>query len=110
MVSADVDALSAVLAPNVTWGAPDDPVPSCRNRGQVLAWYQRGFDAGVRAEVVEVTAVGADVLVGVMVSGNPAAEEAGGQIERWQVLSIQQGLVTDIRGFDDRAAAVAHAG
>ena len=108
--SADVDAFSALLAPHVTWGAPDDPIASCQNRGQVLVWYQRGFDAGVRAKVVEVTALGANVLVGLMVTGDPAAEEAGGQIERWQVLAIDQGLVTDIRGFDDRATAVVHAG
>jgi hypothetical protein len=56
--SADLSAYRDLLDPNVHWGAPDDLTPSCQNRDQVLAWYRRGRDAGVRATVSEVAVAG----------------------------------------------------
>ena len=35
----------------MTWGAPGDANPGCRNRDQVLAWYGQGRANGVRATV-----------------------------------------------------------
>jgi hypothetical protein len=74
-----------------------------------VQWYQRGFDRGMRATVGEVSAVADSVLVGLAVTGNPAADDSGGRVERWQVLTIADGLVSDIRGFEDRPSALAHA-
>src|SRR5947209_15652403 len=67
--SADLDAFTELLDPNVQWGAPDDNAPSCQNRKQVLSWYQRGRDAGVRADVVEIVAGKDHLLVGLQVRG-----------------------------------------
>jgi hypothetical protein len=47
--------------------------------------------------------------VGLEVTGTPAAREAGGAAERWQVLTLRGDRIADIRGFDDRAARVASA-
>jgi ketosteroid isomerase-like protein len=108
--SADLASFRDLLDPNVRWGAPDDPTPSCRNRDQVLAWYQRGRDAGVRASVAEVI-VGADkLLVGLAVTGNAAPAAQGAEANRWQVLTLGGGRVVDIRGFDDRSEAAVRAG
>jgi len=107
--SQDVAVLSALLAADVTWGAPGDPNPACDNRRQVLQWYKRGFDRGVRASVREVTSVRDSVLVGLVVTGNPDGGDAAGPVERWQVLAISEGLVSDIRGFEDRPSALAYA-
>jgi ketosteroid isomerase-like protein len=98
-------AMAALLDPDVRWGAPDDPEPSCLNREQVLAWYRRGRERGVRARVTEVVAQGDRILVGLAVTGNAAAADAGGEADRWQVLSVSNGLVVDIRAYDDRAEA-----
>ena len=49
-------------------------------------------------------------LVDLEVTGTPAAREAGGAAERWQVLTVRGDRIADIRGFDDRAAAAARAG
>lgn len=49
-------------------------------------------------------------LVGLEVTGTPAAREAGGAAERWQVLTLRGDRIADIRGFDYRAAAAARAG
>ena len=107
--SADLDAVTALLAPDVTWGAPGDPRPACQSREQVRSWYERSFNRGVRGSVVEVCRVGEHVVVGLLVTGNDDAEAYGGQVERWQVLAIRDGLIGDIRGYEDRGSAVAAA-
>ena len=66
--------------------------------------------AGVRAVVTEVTAGTGTLLVGLEVTGTPAAREAGGAAGRWQVLTVKGDRIADIRGFDDRATAAARAG
>jgi hypothetical protein len=64
-----LEAIKVLLDPNVPLGAPDDPDQSCENREQVLAWYGRGREAGVRAHVTETTAYGDRILAGVNVRG-----------------------------------------
>jgi ketosteroid isomerase-like protein len=97
--SADLEAYRDLLDPNVTWGAPGDPNPSCRNRDEVLTWYRRGRAEGVRADVTEATVHGDAILVGLAIHGHDADQ-------RWQVLTVAGGKVVDIRGFEDRESAV----
>jgi ketosteroid isomerase-like protein len=108
--AADPAAFRDLLDPDVTWGAPGARRPSCSNRDQVLAWYEKGRAAGTRARVSDVTVVGDRLLVSLVVGGSPAAEERGGAALRWQVLSVRHGRIVDIVGFDDRMDALAHAG
>lgn len=109
--AADLSAFGELLDPDVRWGAPGDASPSCRNRAQVLTWYQRGRDAGVRVRVSEVLALGhRSILVGLSVVRNPLALESGGGGERWQLLKVEGGRVVEITGFEERREAVAHAG
>jgi ketosteroid isomerase-like protein len=108
--SADLARFRDLLDPSATWGPPDDPASGCHNRDEVLAWYQRARDEGVRATVTEVTVGAGTLLVGLNVTGSPAAADQGGEAERWQVLTLRGGRVTDIRGFDDRDEAAARAG
>lgn len=103
---ADLDAFADLLAPDVTWGAPGDPRPSCENRRQVLEWYRAGQLAGMRARVVDVTAHDDKILVGLMVCSGDAANA---ETPRWQVLTVSGGRVSDIRGYDDEALARAAA-
>ena len=90
--AADLDELAALLSPDVQWGAPDDPTPSCRNRNQVLRWYAKGR----RATVTEVEVHGNALLVGVTLEDGE---------ERWQVMRVGPGGVNDIRGYEDRPSA-----
>jgi ketosteroid isomerase-like protein len=107
--SADLTAMGDLLDPNVCWGAPGDPTPGCQNRKQVLAWYQRGRAAGIRATVTELVPRGDKILVGLRVVGSPAAERQGGGTDRWQVLTIRGDRIVDIRAFDERAEAATRA-
>lgn len=102
--SADLSAFSHLLDPHVRWGLPDDPSPTCQNRKQVLAWYQRGQEAGVRAQVSETVVVGDRILVGLKVS-NQVMDPLGGDSDRWQVLTVNEGRVTEIIGFESRVEA-----
>jgi hypothetical protein len=108
--SADLTAIAELLDPNVRWGAPDDRAPGCQNRDQVLTWYRRGRAGGVRARVTEMVVHGDKILVGLKVVGNRAAEDPGGEADRWQVLTIRGGHIVDIRGFDERSDAISRAG
>jgi ketosteroid isomerase-like protein len=108
--AADLSAFSDLLDADVQWGPPDAP-PTCRHREEVLAWYRRGRDAGVRARVSDVSVHGDHVLVGLRVTGRQAAGESGGGDEdRWQVLTVRDGRVVRITGFDERSEAAAYAG
>jgi SnoaL-like domain len=104
--SADLTAYAHLLDPDVHWGPPGDQSFGCHNRNQVLSWYQRGRDAGVRAEVTETIVSGDRILVGMRVTGRDNDDGP----DRWQVLTVRNGMVVDIAGFDDRATAAASAG
>jgi ketosteroid isomerase-like protein len=108
MENADLDGLFALLAPDVRWGPPDDPVSGCHNRDEVRAWYQAAFEGGVRAKVNEVVATNDRLLVGLAVSTTGAP--VGPVAERWQVLTVRDGLIADIRGFETRDDAAHRAG
>ncbi len=107
--AADLDAYADLLDRGVRWGPPGDPVPPCRSRAQVLAWYRRGRDAGTRARVIETVVTGDKILVGLKVA-RTAVPDARGESDRWQVLTVRDGQITDIAGFDDRDEAAAWAG
>ncbi|MGO9964863.1 MAG: nuclear transport factor 2 family protein [Acidimicrobiales bacterium] len=106
--SADLSGLGDLLDPEVKWGPPGDPSPPCRTREEVIAWYTRGRDSGTRAEVSEVAVLGNLILVGLEVVRSPSPGGLRGRRARWQVLTVHDGLVVDIVGFDRRSEALAH--
>jgi hypothetical protein len=108
--SSDLVAFGELLDPDAQWGPPDDPISGCHNRDEIIAWYARSRDAGMRATVTEVVAGPGTVLVGVRVSGRAGTGDDGGDGERWQVLTLRGDRVVDIRGFDDRDEAAVRAG
>ncbi|MGP8058606.1 MAG: nuclear transport factor 2 family protein [Acidimicrobiales bacterium] len=103
--TADLIAYRELLDPNVTWGAPDDHESGCRNRDQVLAWYRRGRAKGVRANVTETVVHKDKILVGLTIL-DAQSSDSDDQNQRWQILTVKDGLIVDIRGFEERATAV----
>ena len=108
--SADLEAYADLLDPNVRWGPPDDPSWGCHNRDQVLSWYRQGREAGVRARVFETVPTADRILVGLKVTNVQPSADSGGETGRWQVLTVRDGRVVEIVGFDNRADAAARAG
>lgn len=109
LAAADLSAFARLLDPGVRWGPPGDPSPPCQSREQVLAWYRRGRQDGLGAEVTGVEVLGDQILVGMVVSGSQTARARGGRAIRWQVLTVRNGLVTDIVGFEQRSEGLAYA-
>ena len=119
----DIDGYQHLLAPDVHWGAADEPQWGCHNKRQVLNWYRAARDNGMSATIDEVL-VGDDcLLVGMHVlrpdPDQPDADQTDadehdaqpdGVAPRWQVLTVRNGLIVDIAGFDDRQQAAARAG
>ncbi len=103
LVAEDPSAFAELLDPDVTWGPPGASNPGCKNRNQVLAWYQRGREAGVRGSVFDVEVLGDRLLVSMSVRGTENARERGGAALRFQVLTVRNGRIVDIVGFDDKA-------
>jgi hypothetical protein len=104
----DLSAFSELLDPNVTWGARGARRPTCTNRNQVLAWYQRGREAGVTGSVHEIEVLDDRLLVSMTVRGTETAQERGGEALRFQVLTIRNGKVVDIAGFDEKVEAISY--
>jgi ketosteroid isomerase-like protein len=108
LAAEDLSAFTELLDPAVTWGAPGSRNPSCKNRNQVLTWYQRGRDAGVRGSVYDVEVLGDRLLVSMGVRGTENARERGGAALRFQVLTVRSGKVVNIVGFDDKTEALSY--
>ena len=109
LVAEDASAFAELLDPEVTWGAPGARNPTCQNRNQVLGWYQRAQEAGVRGSVFGVDVLGDRLLVRMSVRGTWDARERGGTSLRFQVLTVRDGRIAGIVGFDDEAEALSHA-
>ena len=106
----DLSAFGDLLDPDVRWGAPGAVRPSCTNRDQVLAWYRTGRESGIRGHVSTIDVHGDRLVVALDVVGSRTAEERGGSARRWQVLTVDDGRISDIVGFDSRAEAVQYLG
>jgi ketosteroid isomerase-like protein len=108
LISEDVSAFAELLDPHVTWGAPGARNPTCKSRSQVLTWYERGREAGVRGSVFDVEVLGDRLLVSMSARGTVSAAERGGAALRYQVLSVRDGKIVDIVGFDDKGDALSY--
>ena len=107
MEAVDLDVMRELLAPNARWGAPEQDVPTCRNATEILAWYELARENGVRAEITEVTVVNDNILVGLKVLANTHTKSEVNT--RWQVLSVVDGRVAEIRGYERRGEAMTFA-
>jgi hypothetical protein len=109
METVDLQLMSELLAPDARWGAPEQDVPTCRNAQQILSWYEMARDNGVRADITDVVIVGSHVVIGLKILPNPAEKKRPRNAARWQVLSVEDELVTEIRGYETRGDATAFA-
>lgn len=101
--SADLAALGELLHPDVRWGGEQDTPDTCHNRSDVLNWYGRVYQSGLRATVTEVLTGPDAVLLALRVSGR----EPGETFVVHQVFRLTDGLVADIRGYPERELALA---
>jgi hypothetical protein len=60
---------------------------------------------GVRADITEVVTVGNHIVVGLKILPNAKDKEKPPNAVRWQVLTVEDDLVTEIRGYETRGEA-----
>jgi len=97
----DLDLLGSVLHPQVRWTG------LCHNRAQVLDWY-RGLVADGTIAAVESVEVDRDaVLLGLSVARQAEGARPAPPQRLFQVFTVEDAQVTEIRGYPDRASALA---
>ncbi len=96
----DLDLLGSLLHPEVRWTG------LCHNRAEVLDWY-RGLLADGTAATVENVEVDRDaVLLHVSVARQAEGARPAPQ-QLYQVFTVDDAQVVEIRGYPDRASALA---
>ena len=97
----DLDLLGSLLHPQVRWTG------LCHNRAQVLDWY-RGLVADGTIAAVESVEVDRDaVLLGLSVGRQAEGSRPAPPQLLYQVFRVEDAQVVEIRGYPDRASAVA---
>jgi len=97
----DLDLLGLLLHPQVRWTG------LCHNRAQVLDWY-RGLVAEGTTAAVESVEVDRDaVLLSLSVARQAEGARPAPPQHLYQVFTVEDAQVTEIRGYPDRASAVA---
>jgi hypothetical protein len=103
----DMDAFRALIADDARWGegGPDD-ARTCQNRNDIIATYKRLLHQGVRGTVTE-TMTGSRGVVCLVEIEWPDDAPNGRGATLYQVFLVNGGLVTHIKGTDDRDLALA---
>jgi hypothetical protein len=106
----DMDAFRALIAEDARWGegGPDD-LRTCHDRNEIIATYKRLLEQGVRGTVTETTTGPGGVACLVEIDWPDDASNRRGPL-LYQVFLVTGGLITRIRGCDDRDLALAAIG
>jgi hypothetical protein len=103
----DLDGLSALLAPEATWGDDLAGEGFCHNRTDIVGRFGQLIAEGVEATVVG-TRIGTQGIAVELHVDWPEPEDQRPDLARvWMAFMLTDGLVTAIRGQDDEEAAVA---
>lgn len=105
----DLDTLEAALAPDAKWRAVEDGPWNCESRARILEVMRGNLAKGLAGEVEDVFAVGERAVV----AFRPDRPDPGGwpldDGIRYVVLTVHDGLVSEMKGCADRATALAYA-
>jgi ankyrin repeat protein len=97
----DLELLGSLLHPQVRWSG------LCNTSAQVLDWYRQSLADGTRPAVESVEVDRDAVVLGITLS-RPAEGARPAPAERLsQVFKVYDGEVIEIRGYPDRASALA---
>ena len=99
----DIDTLAGLLAEDARWGEDPDGPTTCRNRAEIIANFKRLLDEGARASITETTTGPRGVACLLDVEW----PDPRGRSSFYQVYVVTDGLVTEIRGYDDQDFALA---
>jgi len=98
-----------VLDDNVRWGGDEDTPETCHNRSDVLDRLAHQLANGLETQVIEVVPCRGAVLLGLRVK-RPVPGGFAREHIVYQVMSVSNQRVVDIRGYPSRPEAAARAG
>jgi ketosteroid isomerase-like protein len=100
-VERDLELLGSLLHPEVRWTG------DCTTKDQVLDWYQALLAEGTVAEIESVEVDGDAVLLELSVTRTAEGARPAPAQHVYQVFSVADCQIVDIRGYPDRASALA---
>jgi ankyrin repeat protein len=96
----DLSLLGALLHPQVHWTG------LCTSSDQVLDWYRALAAAGTEADVHSVEVDRDAVVLGLAVGGRAEGGRPAPRQQLYQVFTVEDSQITDIRGYPDRHSAL----
>lgn len=99
----DLDLLGSVLHPDVRWTGV------CTDRAEVLGWYRKLLAERTRATVESVEVDRDAVVLRLSVSRQAEGARPAPPERLYQVFTVDDGQVVDIRAYPDRASVLARA-
>ena len=100
----DLDLLGSLLHPAVRWTG------LCRDRAQVLDWYRAVLAEGTEATVRSVEVDRDAVLLGLAVSRRAQGARPAPPQPLYQVFTVRDAQIVEIRGYPDRDSALTRGG
>jgi hypothetical protein len=97
----DLELLGSLLHPQVQWSG------LCNTSAQVLDWYRQGLADGTRPTVESVEVDRDAVVLGITLSRPAEGARPAPAEHLCQVFTVDNGEVIEIRGYPDRASALA---
>ena len=96
----DLDLLGSLLHPQVHWTG------ECSNRAQVIDWYRALQADGTVASVRSVEVDRDAVVLGLTVARQAEGARPAAPQKLYQVFTVDEGQIVDIRGYPDRPSAL----
>jgi ankyrin repeat protein len=100
----DLDLLGSLLHPEVRWTG------LCRDRAQVLDWYRAVLAEGIEASVRSVEVDRDAVVLGLTVGRRAQGARPAPPQPLYQVFTVRDGQIVEIRGYPDRGSALTRGG
>ncbi|MCU1458793.1 MAG: hypothetical protein JWL73_2885 [Actinomycetia bacterium] len=97
--SARVDAICDLMAAGVRWGRDEDTPETCHNRDNVRRHLETLFRGGLEVTVDKTAVVGSRILASLSYR---FAVRSAPPIERFEIMTVVDGKVADIRPATNR--------
>ena len=105
----DVDAVASMLSPDVRWHGAGDDAGGCQNREQTLRWMRQAIERGIRVELLDARELTGGRLLLVLQRAS-SGEHSEPPPPHGQILSVHDGLVTEMVVYPTAEEALAAAG
>jgi len=99
--SFDLELLGSLLHPDVRWSG------ECNTSAEVLDWYRRFMADGTRATVESVEVDRDAVVIAIRVVGQAEGARPATAERAYQVFTVEDAQIVEIRGYPDRLSALA---